>query len=63
MVLYVDLICARGEASLNSAGPIARIGLANALGLGDQISNRVVDSIGDVSGDVLLPPLSQSNKQ
>lgn len=63
MVLYVDLICALGGTSLNSAGPMARIGLANVLGLGDQISNRVVDFIGEVSGGVLLHPSNQSNKQ
>jgi len=35
---------------------MASFGLATALGLGDQISNRVVDAIGDVSGGVRLHP-------
>lgn len=54
LMLYVD--CARelGVASLNSAGPLASFGLGTALGYGDQISNRVVDAIGDVSGGVRL---------
>jgi 3-hydroxyisobutyrate dehydrogenase len=56
VVLYVDLVRALGVTSLNSAGPMASFGLATALGLGDQISNRVVDAIGDVSGGVRLHP-------
>ena len=56
VVLYLDLVRALGVASLNSAGPMASFGLATALGLGDQISNRVVDAIGDVSGGVRLHP-------
>ena len=54
ILLYVD--CARelGVASLNASGPLASFGLATALGYGEQISNRVVDAIGDVSGGVRL---------
>jgi 3-hydroxyisobutyrate dehydrogenase-like beta-hydroxyacid dehydrogenase len=52
IVLYVELARELGIASLNSAGPLASFGLATALGYGDQISNRVVDAIGDVSGGV-----------
>ncbi|OZI53074.1 hypothetical protein CAL20_18915 [Bordetella genomosp. 4] len=47
-----------GGASLNAAGPAACFGLATALGYGDQISNRVVDAIGDVSGGVRLKSAS-----
>ena len=54
VVLYVDLVRELGVASLNAAGPAACFGLATALGYGDQISNRVVDAIGDVSGGVRL---------
>jgi 3-hydroxyisobutyrate dehydrogenase len=43
-----------GVASLNAAGPMACFGLATALGYGDQISNRVVDALGDVSGGIRL---------
>lgn len=61
VVLYVDLVRALGVTSLNSAGPMASFGLATALGLGDQISNRVVDAIGDVSGGVRLHPSTTRN--
>jgi 3-hydroxyisobutyrate dehydrogenase len=54
VTLYVDLLANLGVASLNSSGPVASFGLANGLGYGTQISNRVVDAIGDVSGGVRL---------
>lgn len=54
VVLYVEHLHRLGVASLNAAGPMAAFGLATALGYGDQISNRVVDAIGDVSGGIRL---------
>lgn len=54
IVLYIDRARELGVASLNAAGPLACFGLATSLGYGDQISNRVVDAIGDVSGRVRL---------
>lgn len=54
VVLYMDHIRELGVASLNAAGPLASFGLATALGYGDQISNKVVDAIGDISGNVRL---------
>lgn len=54
VVLYTDLIGELGVASLNSSGPVASFGLAMALGYGDEISNKVVDAIGDVSGRIRL---------
>ncbi len=54
VVLYADLAAALGVASVNSSGPLAAFGLAKALGYGDQISNTVVDAIGDASGGVRL---------
>lgn len=54
ILLYVDHLAATGVASLNSSGPLASFGLASARGYADQISNRVVDAIGDVSGGVRL---------
>jgi 3-hydroxyisobutyrate dehydrogenase len=54
VVLYVDRLHQLGVASLNAAGPMASFGLGTALGYGDQISNRVVDAIGDVSGGIRL---------
>jgi 3-hydroxyisobutyrate dehydrogenase len=54
VVLYVDCLHQLGVASLNAAGPMACFGLGTALGYGEQISNRVVDAIGDVSGGIRL---------
>ncbi|HTT91673.1 MAG TPA: NAD(P)-dependent oxidoreductase [Acidimicrobiales bacterium] len=54
VVLYTEMASSVGVASLNSAGPLASFGLARALGYADQISNTVVDAIGDVSGGVRL---------
>jgi 3-hydroxyisobutyrate dehydrogenase len=52
--LYLDLAGSLGVPSLNSAGPLASFGLALQLGYGAEISNTVVDAIGDVSGGVRL---------
>jgi 3-hydroxyisobutyrate dehydrogenase-like beta-hydroxyacid dehydrogenase len=54
VVLYADLAAGLGVTSLNASGPLASFGLARALGYADQISNTVVDAIGDVSGGVRL---------
>ncbi|TCP56398.1 3-hydroxyisobutyrate dehydrogenase [Tamaricihabitans halophyticus] len=54
IALYVDRIRELGVPCLNAAGPLASFGLANQLGYVDQISNRVVDAIGDVAGGVRL---------
>lgn len=54
VVLYADLIGELGVASINASGPLGSFGLAMALGYGDEISNTVVDAIGDVSGGVRL---------
>jgi 3-hydroxyisobutyrate dehydrogenase len=52
--LYVELVARLGVASPNSSGPLASFGLARALGYADEISNTVVDAIGDLSGGVRL---------
>lgn len=54
IALYVDRVRELGVPCLNAAGPLATFGLANNLGYAEQISNRVVDAIGDVSGGVRL---------
>jgi 3-hydroxyisobutyrate dehydrogenase len=62
VTLYVDLLSQLGVASLNSAGPLASFGLARALGYADEISNTVVDAIGDISGGIRLSePLAGSS--
>jgi 3-hydroxyisobutyrate dehydrogenase len=52
--LYVEHLASLGVPSLNAAGPVAAFGLANSLGYRDQISNRVVDALGDIAGGVRL---------
>ncbi|GMA96021.1 hypothetical protein GCM10025881_28450 [Pseudolysinimonas kribbensis] len=54
VTLYADLVARLGVASLNASGPLAAFGLARALGYADDISNTVVDAIGDISGGVRL---------
>ncbi|MGO2932420.1 NAD(P)-dependent oxidoreductase [Microbacterium sp.] len=54
VTLYTELLAELGVAGLNTSGPIASFGLARALGYADEISNTVVDAIGDISGGVRL---------
>ena len=62
VTLYVDLLSQLGVASLNSSGPLASFGLAKALGYADEISNTVVDAIGDVSGGIRLCDTEREEK-
>jgi 3-hydroxyisobutyrate dehydrogenase len=52
--LYVALLADLGVPSLQSAGPLAAFGLADSLGYRDQISNRVVDALGDLADGLRL---------
>ncbi|MCU1409444.1 MAG: NAD(P)-dependent oxidoreductase [Rhodoglobus sp.] len=54
VVLYTELLAELGVAGLNAPGPLAAFGLARQLGYADEISNTVVDAIGDISGGVRL---------
>ncbi len=54
VVLYTELVGQLSMPSLNASGPLASFGLAKALGYADEISNTVVDAIGDISGGVRL---------
>jgi 3-hydroxyisobutyrate dehydrogenase len=54
VTLYSQLVGQLGMTSLNATGPTASFGLAIALGYADEISNKVVDAIGDISGGVRL---------
>lgn len=54
LLLYLERLRELGMPSLNATGSLASFGLAINLGYGDQISNRVVDAIGDISGGVRL---------
>lgn len=61
VTLYTDLAASLGMASINASGPMASFGLAMGLGYADEISNKVVDAIGDVSGGVRLHDDSNSD--
>jgi 3-hydroxyisobutyrate dehydrogenase len=52
--LYLELTQRIGVPTLNGPACLATFELTNALGYGDQISNRVVDGIGDLAGGVRL---------
>lgn len=54
VVLYTELLSELGVATLNAPAPLAAFGLARQLGYADQISNTVVDAIGDISGGIRL---------
>lgn len=54
VVLYVDHVRGLGVPTLNASGPLATFGLSNGLGYADQISNRVVDALGDVAGGIRI---------
>jgi len=50
--LYLQLMQSLRATSFSGPPALATFDLANALGYGEQISNRVVDAIGDVAGGV-----------
>lgn len=54
LLLYRDLVGELGVHTLTAPGCIEAFELAAERGYGDQISNHVVDAIGDVSGGVRL---------
>lgn len=65
VLLYVEYAASLGVASVNASAPLAAFGLAERLGYGQVISNRVVDAIGDVSGGIRLhdpDPAEGSNR-
>jgi 3-hydroxyisobutyrate dehydrogenase-like beta-hydroxyacid dehydrogenase len=54
LMLYLDLVRELEVTSLNGPPCLAAFHLAGALGYGDQISNRVVDALGDIAGGVRI---------
>ena len=52
--LYLELLPQLGVTSFTGPACLGTFNLATALGYGDQISNRVVDAIGDIAGGVRL---------
>jgi 3-hydroxyisobutyrate dehydrogenase-like beta-hydroxyacid dehydrogenase len=60
--LYVACLAELGVPSLQAAGPLAAFGLASSLGYRDQISNKVVDALGDLAGGIRLHETGPSQK-
>jgi len=54
LMLYLELARELEVTSLNGPACLANFHLAAALGYGEQISNRVVDALGDIAGGVRL---------
>lgn len=54
VIAYTKFTSALGAVNLHSSGPTAAFGLARQLGYADDISNTVVDALGDLSGGVRL---------
>jgi 3-hydroxyisobutyrate dehydrogenase len=52
--LYLELLPGLGVTSFTGPACLGAFNLATALGYGDQISNRIVDAIGDLAGGVRL---------
>lgn len=52
--LYLDYVASIGVPTFSGPGCLAAFELANAHGYGDQISNRVVDGLGDLIGGLRL---------
>ena len=50
--LYLTLTQDLGVTTLTAPGTLTAFEVSNALGYGDQISNRVVDALGDLAGGV-----------
>jgi 3-hydroxyisobutyrate dehydrogenase len=60
--LYVACLAELGVPSLQAAGPLAAFGLASSLGYRDQISNKVVDALGDLAGGIRLHETGPGDK-
>ena len=54
VLLYCDLVRELGAPTMNGAGCLASFRVAAALGYGEQISNRIVDALGDLAGGIRL---------
>ena len=60
--LYLEHVQEIGTPSLTGAACLGVFELAGALGYGDQISNRVVDAIGDIAGGVRVQQEARANQ-
>jgi 3-hydroxyisobutyrate dehydrogenase len=60
--LYLEHVARIGVPTFNGPACLAAFEVANALGYEDQISNRVVDGIGDLAGGVRLHDQGETTK-
>ena len=60
VILYTDLIAQLGVAGLHASGPLASFGVSLASGRSADISNTVVDALGDLSGGVRIQRETES---
>ena len=61
--LYLELLARLGVTSFTGTACLGAFDLAGALGYGRQISNRVVDAIGDIAGGVRLQDYQRTEEQ
>ncbi len=61
--LYLELLARLGVTSFTGTACLGAFDLAGALGYGGQISNRVVDAIGDLAGGVRLQGYQRTEDQ
>jgi 3-hydroxyisobutyrate dehydrogenase-like beta-hydroxyacid dehydrogenase len=54
ILLYLDLLRELRLTSLTGSGTLGCFSVASSLGYGGQISNRIVDALGDLAGGVRL---------
>jgi 3-hydroxyisobutyrate dehydrogenase len=59
VLLYLELVGRLGLPTLTGPACLATFELTNSLGYGDEISNRVVDGLGDLAGGVRLHDLTK----
>lgn len=62
VMLYTELISDLGVAGLHASGPLASFGAAMASGRTAEISNTVVDAIGDLSGGTRVHDVDSSDE-
>jgi 3-hydroxyisobutyrate dehydrogenase len=62
VLLYTELIAGLGVAGLHASGPLASFGAAMATGRATEISNTVVDVLGDLSGGVRVSDSAESTE-
>jgi 3-hydroxyisobutyrate dehydrogenase len=63
VLLYTELIAGLGVAGVHASGPLASFGAAIATGRSTEISNTVVDVLGDLSGGVRLYDATESESE